>query len=167
MSVAIGSSTGTRPHMSATHSRTSPRFSARAAIRCRSSRIHSLAGVRRFAYEAPDRIIERRAPRSFVPSPYHDALNAPAGGLSPDNAGTGPATRRGGTAVTEEWHEADDVIEAQEATEDEAATRAAEHGKADAEGVLEQSGDAGLQGTEEGAAWTPGSDTPNAGRRER
>jgi hypothetical protein len=60
--------------------------------------------------------------------------------------------------MAEEWHDADEVVEAQEGTEDEAATRAAEHGKADAEGVLEQSGDAGLQGTREGAAWTPGSE---------
>jgi hypothetical protein len=61
--------------------------------------------------------------------------------------------------MTEEWHEADDVVEAQEGTEDEAATRAAEHGKADAEGVLEQSGDASLAGSEEAAAWTPGRST--------
>ena len=61
--------------------------------------------------------------------------------------------------MAEEWHDADEVVEAQEGTEDEAATRAAEHGgKADAEGVLEQSGDAGLQGTREGSAWTPGSE---------
>jgi hypothetical protein len=69
---------------------------------------------------------------------------------------SGPEPRR--NHMAEEWHDADEVVEAQEGTEDEAATRAAEHGTADAEGVLEQSGDAGLQGTREGAAWTPGSE---------
>ena len=61
--------------------------------------------------------------------------------------------------MAEEWHDADEVVEAQEGTEDEAVTRAAEHGKADAEGVLEQSGDASLEGTDEAAAWTPGRST--------
>ena len=66
--------------------------------------------------------------------------------------------------MAEEWHDADEVVEAQEGTEDEAATRAAEERQADAAGdVIEQSGDADLAGTEEAAAWTPGRSTGDTG----
>ena len=104
------------------------------------------------------------APRSFDASPPRAPLNA---GFRGERPGTEVPADPGGNQWQRNGTRQTSVVEAQEGTEDEAATRAAEHGKADAEGVLEQSGDAGMQGSEEAAAWTPGSDTPNAGRRER
>jgi hypothetical protein len=95
-------------------------------------------------------------PRSCGESPPRSALNARFSGR---DAGDDPVPNPRRNAMAEEWHDADEVVEAQEGTEDEAVTRAAEHGKADAEGVLEQSGDASLEGTDEAAAWTPGRST--------
>jgi hypothetical protein len=70
--------------------------------------------------------------------------------------------------MSEEWRDADELVDEQEAIEDDALTRAAEHGEAEGRGVVAQDGDAALAGSEEAAAWTPGHTEPSgSGQRSR
>ena len=60
---------------------------------------------------------------------------------------------------SEDWHDADAVVEAQEGTETDTLAEARKRNRDDLLDIT-QSGDDAIAGTAEAAAWTPGAEVP-------